>query len=165
MNALRSSLRFQLFLSLVSRNKKQKSSEEQSSEREYTQTILMITWIINGLFIIWNQPRVGQFFLSIFARMNFFFCLTKDEKCAKEHFSLLQHAMLRSRSRHWREIYRHTNRFDPEDRLHFPLRGEEAFSARKAKVIFYPRCTFVSSRRKNKEKKTKPSSKTPFMAV
>lgn len=58
------------------------------------QTILMITWIINDLFIIRNQPRrAGQFFLSIFARTIFSFCSAvsieqEDEKCGEEYSSV-----------------------------------------------------------------------------
>lgn len=57
-----------------------------------TQTILMITWIINGLFITWNQPRWSIFscrFWSIFLNFFRFFLLSKNEKCAKEKIFLL----------------------------------------------------------------------------
>lgn len=98
-NALRLSLHFGFF----------RAGKEQSSERNHwvknqkLQTILMITWIINDFFIIYETNSVGQFFLSIFTRMSFC-CAPKSKNVII--FLCLRHAIHRLRShRHWKQFY------------------------------------------------------------
>lgn len=119
---------FQFFVCLRSGGEERRtksSSKEDDDDNEATniQTILMITWIINDLFIIRNQTALGQFFLSIPRPENdflfFFFFVAllcdrrreaaSDEKCGEEYFSVVFNFLARytdqthSHIGHWRK--------------------------------------------------------------
>lgn len=97
MNALRSSLL--LFGSLHRASERTKLRRRlEPARKQRTQTILMITWRINGLFIIRNQPRWSIFLVDVrSARMSFFtFC---------NHFSLRRKDRNEKRSEEYSSVF------------------------------------------------------------
>lgn len=181
MNALRLSLLFFwlfLFLKSASCWQKNKASKKTKARK---QTILMITWRINDLFIIWNQPRWSIFLLSMFewvfslfaiifwwtcfdpkekkweTRWRIFFSLCHDTNCTESEFINLKLKKLENIFRLFLAVLAWRV---------FLLSLNEKY-CQKTKVIFYVSlCTFVGFAPQNSwSSLLKPSSQNPFMVI